>query len=84
MQSHLSSLFLRIIDIYLVQPEVLGLLMDLIQWQPAARGLQPNALSNPHTVTCRESHLWVGQPCNMAFPNAPFSQRNYIVTIVCN
>lgn len=34
-RSHLNSLFLWIIDIYLVQLELLRLLMDLIQWQLA-------------------------------------------------
>lgn len=87
MRSHLSSLFLWIIDIYLVQLELLCLLMDLIQWQLAVRGLQASAVRNPHPKKCHsyhDSHLWVRQPCNTAFSNASFSQRNDIVTTVCN
>lgn len=47
-RSHLSSLFLWFIDIYRVQPALLGLLMDLLEWQLAVRGLRASAVSNPH------------------------------------
>lgn len=87
MRNHLSSLFLWIVDIYLVQLGLFCLLIDLTQWQLVVRGVQARAIRNPHPnkgPSYHDSHFRVGQPCHTAFSNASFSQINDIVTIVCN